>query len=414
MGRTVFFSWQGDRSKREGRNLIEKALESAVSRIGKDAELEEAVREGLTLDKDTKGVPGSPPIFVTILDKIDRATVFVPDLTFVATRVDDRPMPNPNVLIEYGWALKSLGSQRIVAVMNEAHGRPTPESMPFDLAYHRFPITYNVPDGCPESTLREEREKLAKALQSALKAVFENAEFKASLPPKPEPTPFKAKDPMFGNARFRARKEALGVGTDPEAEILGLPATKPVFLSEGAAMWLRLMPAIPGRTWLVQELREPAMLLATLPLIPSGGEIGFVRSGDGGGYYRKTGSETTPAVSFVFTTGEVWIINAWLAQTGPNFELNENGFIQTIERCAAFLGDLGVPEPYRWVVGIEGIKDRQLRIPNRRDRVWGPCMTDMMKLEGTYRKGDNTAELLRPFFDNVFDQCGVQRLPLQR
>jgi len=117
MARTVFFSWQADRSTREGRNLIERALESAVSRIAKDAEVEEAVREGLALDKDTKGVPGSPPIFSTILDKIDRATVFVPDLTFVGTSADGRPTPNPNVLIEYGWALKSLRDQRIVAVM---------------------------------------------------------------------------------------------------------------------------------------------------------------------------------------------------------------------------------------------------------------------------------------------------------
>ena len=67
----------------------------------------------------------------------------------------------------------------------------------------------------------------------------------------------------------------------------------------------------------------------------------------------------------------------------------------------------------RRVVGVEGVKDRQLDIPNRYDRTCGPCMTDMMQLEGTYQKGDNTAELLRPFFENVVDQCGVQRSPLQ-
>ena len=87
---------------------------------------------------------------------------------------------------------------------------------------------------------------------------------------------------------------------------------------------------------------------------------------------------------------------------------------RSIESCAEFLGNLGIQEPYRWVAGIEGAKDRQLHIPNRYDRTWGPCMTDSMQLEGTYQKGDNTAELLRPFFENVFDQCGVQRAPLQR
>src|SRR5437588_10026908 len=115
--------------------------------------------------------------------------------------------------------------------------------------------------------------------------------------------------------------------------------------------------ADPGRSWLIQNLKDQAMRLATLPLIPSGGNIGFLRSGDGCGYYRVTGGQTTPAVSYVFNTGEVWIINAWLAHTGPHFELNENGFIRSI--APSSLGILGIQGPYRWFAGIEGAKDRQ-------------------------------------------------------
>jgi hypothetical protein len=408
----VFYSWQSDRSTLEGRNLIEKALESAVSRIAKDAQVEEAVREGLTIDKDTKGTPGSPPIFDTILKKIDQAAVFVPDLTFVGTRVDGSPTPNPNVLIEYGWALKSLGHSRIVGVMNAAHGDP--ESLPFDLAHHRFPVTYNVGNGASLNVRQAEREKLAKELETRIRTVLESDEFKASLPKKPKPPSFTPREPLFGIARFRSRGQPLGISTDVLSEMLGSPKSKPIHLDEGAAKWIRLMPVVdPGRTWLVQDLKDKAMQLVTLPLIPSGGEIGFVRSGDGCGYYRITGTEGTPAVSYVFNTGEVWIINAWLARTEPYFELNEKGYIQTIEGSAAFLKSLGIEEPYHWIAGIEGVKDHQLRIPNRNDRSWGPCMTNLIRFDGTFRKGDNTAELLRPFFDNVFDQCGVQRRPLQ-
>jgi hypothetical protein len=168
MSKAVFFSWQSDRPTREGRNLIERALEAAVSRIADDAAVEEAVREGLLLDKDTKGVPGSPPLFETILKKIEGATVFVPDLTFVGTRSNGEPTPNPNVLIEYGWALRHLGHHRIVAVMNEAYGGP--KSLPFDLAHHRFPITYNVPDDATEPVRQAERLKLAKVLESGIRA----------------------------------------------------------------------------------------------------------------------------------------------------------------------------------------------------------------------------------------------------
>src|ERR1700733_4240157 len=110
---TVFFSWQADTPTIEGRNLIERALARAVLRIGQDTTVEEAVRE-LVIDRDTMGVAGSPPIVETIFRKIDGAAVFLPDLTFIGKRLDNRPTPNPNVLIEYGWALKSLGHGRIV------------------------------------------------------------------------------------------------------------------------------------------------------------------------------------------------------------------------------------------------------------------------------------------------------------
>src|SRR4051794_22073396 len=105
MPKTVFFSWQADTPTKEGRNLIERSLDRALTRIGEDTEIEEAARE-LELDKDTKGVPGSPPIVETIFRKIDQAVAFVPDLTFVGQRIDGRPTPNPNVLVEYGWALR--------------------------------------------------------------------------------------------------------------------------------------------------------------------------------------------------------------------------------------------------------------------------------------------------------------------
>src|SRR5271157_4655677 len=124
---SVFYSWQSDTPTKEGRNLIEQALKTAVARISNDATVEDAVREDLEVDKDTKGVPGSPPIFNTILAKIDKAAIFVPDLTFTGSRTKGGLIPNPNVLIEYGWALKSLGHSRIIPVMNEAHGAPSQE-----------------------------------------------------------------------------------------------------------------------------------------------------------------------------------------------------------------------------------------------------------------------------------------------
>ena len=205
MRTTIFFSWQADTETRSGRNLVERALERAASRIGADTEVEEAVRE-IAVDRDTKNVPGSPPIVDTIFRKIDNAGVFVPDLTFVGKRLDGRPTPNSNVLVEYGWALKALTHARIVPVMDTAYGEPVGDAMPFDCVtcVTRSRTTAAKPRmRIPEGGLVED---LAKKLESALRAVFESDEFKISFPRAPAFQPRAAAD---GKGRFKPPNEPI-------------------------------------------------------------------------------------------------------------------------------------------------------------------------------------------------------------
>jgi hypothetical protein len=139
MALTIFYSWQSDLPNRTNRNFIERALEKAIGKVAEALEVVEAEREELVLDKDTKGIPGIPPIADVIFEKISKAAVFVPDLTFVGKSSNGRLIPNPNVLIEYGWALKVLGHSRIVPIMNAAYGEPTAETLPFDMRHLRHP-----------------------------------------------------------------------------------------------------------------------------------------------------------------------------------------------------------------------------------------------------------------------------------
>src|ERR1700730_5862250 len=131
MAHTIFFSWQSDTPNACGRTFIEDALNDALESLAADATLEPAIREeGLSIDRDTRGVSGTPPIVDTIFKKIDRAAGFLADMTFVATRLDGKgKSPNPNVLVEYGWALRSLSHGRILVVMNTAYGEPSDESL---------------------------------------------------------------------------------------------------------------------------------------------------------------------------------------------------------------------------------------------------------------------------------------------
>ncbi len=411
MSRTVFYSWQGDRPVTEGRNLIDRALEAAVAKIAADVHIEEALRGDLKVDKDTKDVPGSPPIFETILSKIDQALIFVADLTICGTRCDGRPTPNPNVLIEYGWALKSLGHFQVITVMNEAHGKPSSQSMPFDLAHLRFPITYNLPNGASEATRSVEREQLAKKLTTALRTILESENLKAKITRQPDRQGFAAKVPVKGKARFRASGRPLGYVRDVVAQMIGSADTaKPIYLPDGPAIWMRVMPLYdPGRTWLSQNLKQAAVKLALLPLLYSTGSIGFLQEEDGCGYFPMVDGEKTFWVAYVFNSGEVWIIDASLAKFDGVVQLVESSFVKTLDGCALFLDSLGCTRPYRWTVGFEGIKGRQLHVPSYPYRRWGACLAGDIEEEGIY-EGDTDADLvLRPFFEKVFDYCGSVR-----
>ena len=188
MPQHIFFSWQIDRLPLTGRNLIERALGDAIAAIKADAEIDPAHRE-LAIDRDTSGVPGSPPLVETIFAKVDAATVFLSDMTYVATRADGRLMPNPNVLLEHGWALRALTWRRVISVMNIAHGSPEDQPLPFDLQHFRRPILYNCPDDADEAARRAARNGLAAALRDALQAILndEVPAAPAAAPAEPHP-----------------------------------------------------------------------------------------------------------------------------------------------------------------------------------------------------------------------------------
>jgi hypothetical protein len=161
--RVVFYSWQTDLINGTNRTFIEEALKKAAKNIRED----ETIEVEPVIERDTEGVAGSPDISRTIFQKIAQADVFVCDVSIINNNVVKRPTPNPNVLIELGYALGVLGENHIVMVQNKAYG--TPELLPFDLRARRT-ITYTL---SAEVTDRSaERKTLEKDLTRALQAIF--------------------------------------------------------------------------------------------------------------------------------------------------------------------------------------------------------------------------------------------------
>ena len=128
----IFYSWQSDLPSAGNHYLIRDALRGAIKRISRD-DTELTMR----VDHDTLGVSGSPDIKQVIFDKIDQCTVFVCDVSIInQNEHDSRKTPNPNVLIEMGYAAAKLGWGRVVLVFNEHYGKL--EDSPFDIRANRI------------------------------------------------------------------------------------------------------------------------------------------------------------------------------------------------------------------------------------------------------------------------------------
>lgn len=122
----IFYSWQSD--IKSSRNFLSDCLKRLPSKL-----------KGFVIikvDRDTQGLAGSPDIGDSIYDKIEHADIFVADVTIINKDYTGRKTPNPNVLIELGYAIKCLGWDRIILLFNAEEGDV--EELPFDINHQRM------------------------------------------------------------------------------------------------------------------------------------------------------------------------------------------------------------------------------------------------------------------------------------
>jgi len=164
---TVFFSWQSDTKSRHARDLIREALDVAGATIGQDASNHYRV----AVFADTEGEPGLCNIPETLLRRLRESDAVVSDLTFVAQTKATEPKycSNPNVLFELGYAFASIGPERLICVINDAHG-PAAKQI-FDLAHHRRPIAFTSPHN--DRTRAQIITLLAIELEDAIRGVMQ-------------------------------------------------------------------------------------------------------------------------------------------------------------------------------------------------------------------------------------------------
>lgn len=152
----IFYSWQSDIDENINRYFIFSALKEAKKIIENETGFD------IEIDQATRNIPGTPDITETIYKKIDECSIFLADITLINDKTAQKRTPNPNVLIELGYAIRKPGFEKIILIFNNEFG--IPKELPFDIN-HRRPMQYKYNNSIDKkTTLQNLTTELVKAI----------------------------------------------------------------------------------------------------------------------------------------------------------------------------------------------------------------------------------------------------------
>lgn len=391
----VFYAWQSDRPTTINRTFIRRALDEAAERITGDA----GVGVDVQIDADTEGVVGTPPVTETILGKIAAADVFVPDLTFVAETDAGKLIPNPNVMIEYGYALHALTFKAMMPVMNTHFGPP--ESLPFDMGHVRHPTQYDAPPEISDGERRVRRGKLSQTLEAILRLMIQDI-----LSRSRTDAPFTPAQPL--------RPPAFFFQPDDILVNFGYPGEQEMRFKRDRAIYVRLFPTYAdqprvGLTRAIEvasRLKPPQHLINSLSNQNEWGAINLQPHGDG-----------ITSFTQIFETGELWGASEepfrdkdTIAAIGV-----EKGFVAALDNYRlVYERDLKLRPPFTIEFGATGLKGQHLLVPSvefSSGELAGPIRRDSISRQyrlGSFDSGEWTAAL-RDFLIEFYDIAARER-----
>jgi hypothetical protein len=197
-----------------------------------------------------------------------------------------------------------------------------------------------------------------------------------------------------------------------------------VALKDGPYAFLRLIPSSASDTLTNVQAEQLAR-----DLVPFGfqqGGYSTARNSDGAvSYWVGTADLNTAwGATELFKTKELWGIDFFMFRqredrVGPGFErfipsvALEQRYGLGVRQFLAFARDkLGLSLPVRLVAGLVGMEGMWLALDQNRyfDDAAGPILEDHFTHELEVNDWDvDLAELLRPWFDKIYDAAGVTR-----
>ncbi len=137
---SIFYSWQSDLPESDNKSYIGSCLSKALTKLKREDEF--AVE--YVVERATNNRTGTIDIAQTIFNKINSAKLLIADVSIINHRSRKyRKTPNPNILVELGYGVRTIGWENIICVFNTKYG--SPEDLPFDIRNRRL-LLYNSND----------------------------------------------------------------------------------------------------------------------------------------------------------------------------------------------------------------------------------------------------------------------------
>jgi hypothetical protein len=424
----VFWSWQFDTPGETGRHFVRNVLADAIAVLKASGDVEEASEreEALRLDHDRrKGVEGSPDLALAIFKKIDRAAVFVADVTLVGERqlsanfpIGARPkkLINSNVAIEYGFALRALTDARILMIQNVHYGDR--DELPFGLEHEAGPIRFRLAPDATKAVIEAEHARLRAVLVDALRPFIGTAaSAEAAVPFEEFPSTTNIAFYWDPGETLASRESGVlrAFGRRDEGDAIEYR------FNETPAFYLRLIPTVPLpeplEATILQDIagrgRVDVLTRTAFGSIPARNRFGSIA-------YEPYGDSTTPtAFTQLFRNGEIWGVTRELVgrlHNEPSVPMTNvqdiygrvlKSFISVAEQ------EFGVAPPYHIEMGAVGLKGLRVNLPQSLRR-WlhqlsDPIIENQLQFREVLNDTSVSAQeaLVQDFINRLYDLANI-------
>lgn len=293
--------------------------------------------------------------------------------------------------------------------MNSAYGPDDPESLPFDMRHLRKPICYRLETNATAAHKTKVENELTDALVHAIKLMINKRLFGTNQV-------FAGTSPTTNPGTFLQPGEKFVIvdNWNGSEERLDVPNNHLAFL--------RLIPSIPLHLSSKQALEIASSLRPMAQTLTGSSQD---RNKHGAYTYSKGQNSQILFLTQLFLSGELWGIDAYLINKKRCMNRDvEFGFIASVAVEKTFANTLRnymniakdhlhVRAPLRFIAGLTGVFEYRMAVPSSMQSFShfdGLVHTDHIVYEGMIPDWNaEPALLLRPFFEQIFDECGLTR-----